>query len=203
MSDRLSEKQMLFVSEYLVSLNATDAARKAGYKSPNIASAKLMKNKVILNLIEQKRDKSVRKVIAKKQLNLEEVLQQIHYAVTRTVADLVDMETGKLLPLNKMGKRARECVNGIKQKVKTYQLSADGPIVEEVETEVTLVPKQVVYDMAMKHFGAYAAEKRDDTVRHVFDFDSFTRPPDEEDRVEKAIENASTKRIIDSTAEKK
>ena len=49
--DGLTDKQCRFVAEYLLTLNATDAARKAGYKQPNVASAKLMPNSRIAKCI--------------------------------------------------------------------------------------------------------------------------------------------------------
>lgn len=42
----LTEKQKRFVAEYLVDLNATQAARRAGYKDPNIGRQLITKNNV-------------------------------------------------------------------------------------------------------------------------------------------------------------
>lgn len=41
---RLTPKQRLFVDAYLVSLNASDAARKAGYRSPRLLGQELLAN---------------------------------------------------------------------------------------------------------------------------------------------------------------
>lgn len=43
---RLTEKQKRFVAEYLVDLNATQAATRAGYKDPNIGRQLITKNNV-------------------------------------------------------------------------------------------------------------------------------------------------------------
>ena len=43
---KLTEKQKRFVQEYLVDLNATAAAKRAGYKDPNIGRQLIAKNNV-------------------------------------------------------------------------------------------------------------------------------------------------------------
>ena len=43
---RLTDKQKRFVAEYLVDLNATQAAKRAGYKDPNIGRQLITKNNV-------------------------------------------------------------------------------------------------------------------------------------------------------------
>lgn len=43
---KLTPKQKRFVSEYLVDLNATAAAKRAGYKDPNIGRQLITKNNV-------------------------------------------------------------------------------------------------------------------------------------------------------------
>lgn len=43
---KLTEKQKRFVAEYLVDLNATQAAARAGYKDPNIGRQLIAKNNV-------------------------------------------------------------------------------------------------------------------------------------------------------------
>ena len=43
---KLTEMQKLFVAEYLIDLNATQAAKRAGYKDPNIGRQLITKNNV-------------------------------------------------------------------------------------------------------------------------------------------------------------
>ena len=43
---KLTEKQKRFCEEYLVDLNATQAAARAGYKDPNIVRQLITKNNV-------------------------------------------------------------------------------------------------------------------------------------------------------------
>lgn len=57
---RLTEKQMRFVAEYLVDLNATQAAKRAGYKDPNIGRQLIAKNNVSAAIQEAKAKRSKR-----------------------------------------------------------------------------------------------------------------------------------------------
>lgn len=59
MAARLTERQKRFVSEYLIDLNATAAAERAGYKDPNIGRQLITKNNVAEAIQEaiQKREK--------------------------------------------------------------------------------------------------------------------------------------------------
>lgn len=44
MSERLTPRQQMFLDEYLVSLSARDAARKAGYKQPHSQGPRLLQH---------------------------------------------------------------------------------------------------------------------------------------------------------------
>ena len=46
MAARLTDKQKRFVEEYLIDLNATAAAKRSGYKDPNIGRQLITKNNV-------------------------------------------------------------------------------------------------------------------------------------------------------------
>lgn len=61
MAARLTEKQKRFVSEYLVDLNATKAAGRAGYKDPNIGRQLITKNNIseaIQNAIHRRENRT-------------------------------------------------------------------------------------------------------------------------------------------------
>lgn len=55
---KLTDKQKRFVDEYMVDLNATAAARRAGYKDPNIGRQLITKNNVSAEI--QKRQAKLR-----------------------------------------------------------------------------------------------------------------------------------------------
>lgn len=60
MAARLTEKQKRFVSEYLVDLNATAAAKRAGYKDPNIGRQLIAKNNVYAAIQKEIQERSQR-----------------------------------------------------------------------------------------------------------------------------------------------
>lgn len=75
MAKGLTKKQELFVSAYIVSLNATKAAIAAGYseKRAAVAGAELVRNRKVSELIAKK----TQKVCEKFDVSAEKVLQEI------------------------------------------------------------------------------------------------------------------------------
>ena len=73
----LTEKQERFVEEYLVDLNATAAASRAGYKDPNIGRQLITKNNVIKKIQEQQAKRAARVEISQDYVikNLKEIVE--------------------------------------------------------------------------------------------------------------------------------
>lgn len=86
----LNDRQKLFVSEYLVSRNATQSAIKAGYSEKTAYSmgGRLLKKVEIQNLINKK----LEKVIAKLDLTPEKILQDIEDIKERCLQGHVVMD---------------------------------------------------------------------------------------------------------------
>lgn len=61
---KLTEKQRRFCEEYLIDLNATQAAARAGYRDPNIGRQLITKNNVSAYLAELMQKRSARTGIA-------------------------------------------------------------------------------------------------------------------------------------------
>ena len=89
MAARLTEKQKRFVEEYLVDLNATDAARRAGYKDPNIGRQLITKNNVSAEI--QKRREELQK---KLEIDQEAVLRELAAIGFANGTDFVSIEHG-------------------------------------------------------------------------------------------------------------
>lgn len=51
---RLSPKQKIFVESYLQTMNATEAARRAGYSDPNACCNQVLHNPLVLSAIEER-----------------------------------------------------------------------------------------------------------------------------------------------------
>src|SRR5581483_3868674 len=77
---RITDKQRVWINEYIIDMNGARAARVAGFKHPDVAGAKLL-NPVRYPLVAAE----VRKVLAEKELRAEkkadDVLRYIHTAM--------------------------------------------------------------------------------------------------------------------------
>jgi phage terminase small subunit len=176
----VSDKMVKFGFAYTVHGNGRQSVIDAGY-SPNGAAARacrLLENPKIRALIGRlRREQSKRFVVQS-----DEVLEHLVACMTRDGKDFVD-EKGRLLidNLNDLPDRVTKAIDGIKQKRKVYTLP-DGTEVEEIETELKLVPKAVVIRMAMEHRGLFAAQEV--THKMAFDFDQLYFPPEKGDVID-------------------
>lgn len=57
---KLTEKQKRFVDEYLIDMNASAAARRAGYKAPEIGRRLVTKSHVAAAIAERQKDRQER-----------------------------------------------------------------------------------------------------------------------------------------------
>lgn len=65
---KLTPKQAAFVDEYMIDLNATAAAKRAGYKDPNIGRQLITKNNVANAIRKRKQDLALRNQIEQDQI---------------------------------------------------------------------------------------------------------------------------------------
>lgn len=78
----LSNKQRVFVEEYLACWNATEAARRAGYAHANVQGSQLLANLSIKEAIQAR--------IAEKAMTADEVLLRLADHARSTMADFVN-----------------------------------------------------------------------------------------------------------------
>lgn len=98
----LTPKQERFVAEYLVDLNATAAARRAGYKDPNIGRQLITKNNVSEAIQAEKAARSQRT-----ELTQDYVLGKLKAIADREASDAPDSElkvSNQLRALELLGK---------------------------------------------------------------------------------------------------
>lgn len=94
-SGELNPKQVRFIQEYLVDLNATRAATRAGYAHPGPQGARLLKNvKVQAEIVKSQADRSKRTAI-----DSDWVLKRLAEEAEADIADLYDADTGALRPV--------------------------------------------------------------------------------------------------------
>ena len=90
----MTKKQKLFVEEYLIDLNATQAAIRAGY-SPDTAGSiggeNLKKPEISAAIAKAMAERSRRTGI-----NQDRILQEIAKLALVNIDDVVDLETGKI-----------------------------------------------------------------------------------------------------------
>jgi phage terminase small subunit len=110
---KLTPKQKKFCREYVVSLNATQAAVKAKYKNPNVIGSQNLTKLSIQDEI-----KRLQADIDKKAKKNGEIIDPIELleSYTRDImfdpGDMLDKK-GKILPLHKVPKEVRMCLMGI------------------------------------------------------------------------------------------
>lgn len=102
MAERLTDKQKRFVSEYLIDLNATAAAKRAGYKDPNIGRQLITKNNVSAAIQKAMQSREKRTEITQ-----DYVLQKLKEITDKEASDAQDSElkyTSKIKALELLGK---------------------------------------------------------------------------------------------------
>jgi len=163
--DKLTDKQMEFINQYLIHRDATKAAKAAGYKPRNAGQqgAKLMAHPIINRIIGVRERKHVEEL----DLKASDVLLQLFYVTTRTARDFVD-DTGRIITnVNELNDRACAAIDGIDQDIKIIY-GPDGEVVgEQIKTKLKLVPKASAIDMAMKHKGLFEVNDDEGVVKNL------------------------------------
>ncbi len=111
MADGLTPKQRAFVAEYLVDLNATQAAVRAGY-SPQTAespASRLLRNVRVAQAVQG----GMAKRQARVELTADRVLQELMRVAFSDLSKAYDA-SGNLLPVHEMPEDCRRAIAGIK-----------------------------------------------------------------------------------------
>lgn len=176
--ESLTDRQKLFVSEYLIDQDAANAAKRAGYKSDSMAG-KLMRNPIVSKAI----GKALNERLEANEMTAERLLKELSYAALRDPLDLCDKNGVMVLnDLRKLPARMRRCIDGIKIR----NTVVDGEVVGQ-EYELKLCPKLASIELAMKAFGMLT-EKREIRAEHTIDFDALLESGEyDEDPIEGLI----------------
>lgn len=107
---KLTNKQKLFVKEYLIDLNATQAAIRAGYSkgTANKIGTELLGKTSISNAIQKAMDKRTERT----KINADYVLNRLVEIDQLDVADILSDEGG-ILPIKEWPKPWRQSISGI------------------------------------------------------------------------------------------
>lgn len=161
----LTAKQKRFIEEYLIDLNATQAAIRAGY-SPDTANeqgCRMLANVSIRTRIDQAMaERSKRTGVSQ-----DRVIRELARIAFVNAPDMIDTKTATLR------EDANEDDTAAIQSVKVKQMSGD---TEMVEREIKLADKMKALELLGKHLGMYqnnlnvnieVSEKLDDIMSQM------------------------------------
>lgn len=141
---KLTDKQERFVEEYMLDLNATQAAIRAGYSIKNagkISSELLGKTRIAQAIDKKKAERSKRTGIT-----ADRVLREYARIAFANAKDIIDFENGGIL------EDADEDDLAAVQSVKVKTSSGN---VDTEEREVKLADKQKALEMLGRHLGMF------------------------------------------------
>lgn len=141
----MTKKQKIFCDEYLVDLNATQAAIRAGYSAKTAYSigSELLKEPEIRARV----DKALAERSKRTGINADRVLAELAKVAFMDATDVIDTQTGGVRENAKSEDTA--CIAGIKTKV----TSGDG--FDSVEREIRLCDKVKALELLGKHLGMF------------------------------------------------
>jgi phage terminase small subunit len=143
----LTPKQERFVQEYLIDLNASAAARRAGYREGS-AAARLMKDAAIYEAIAE----AAKARAATVQVQATEVLEELKRLAFLDPAQFFDAQ-GQLLPVAMMPESARRALSSLKW-------GKGGP-------ELRFADKLRALEMLGRHLKLFGTELQLDGARRV------------------------------------
>jgi phage terminase small subunit len=106
----LNPRQRRFVREYLIDLNATQAAIRAGYasKHADVAGSQLLGNPKIKAAVDAQKKRREEKL----EIKADDVLRELLRVARSDIAELYD-EDGQLKPVHEMPENARRAIAGL------------------------------------------------------------------------------------------
>lgn len=143
MAAKLTPKQKRFVDEYLIDLNATQAAIRAGYspKTANEQAAQLLAKLSIQNYLHKRQSERVQRT----EITQDRVLQElaaVGFARGTDYAEIAPDGTVRLIPTEQLSGQQRAAVLGIRE-------TRDG-------VEIKLADKVRALELLGKHLGLFS-----------------------------------------------
>ena len=144
----VSDKERVFILEYLKDLSLRDAAVRAGM--PPWMGARLMQRKHVKAAVQMAMaERSVRVGI-----NTDRVLASLGNLVFGDIRELYDPETGELRPLSELSADAAALIVGMKTK-RSMEIDDTGKPKAAVVTEYKFIDKLTAHQLAMRHLGMF------------------------------------------------
>lgn len=142
---KLTDKQKLFTDEYLIDLNATQAAIRAGYsvKTANEQGARLLANVSISDAISKAMATRSRRT----GITADRVLNELAKIGFANAADIIDFDTAKVR--HDASDEDKACIQSIKIKKSSSDTGS------MTEREVKLYDKKAALELIGKHLGMF------------------------------------------------
>ena len=142
---RLSEQRQRFVDEYLIDLNGTQAAIRAGYsaKTAQEQSSRLLSNVMVQQAIAERMAERSRRT----GVNQDRVVLELAKIAFVNIGDLIDLDNGSVLPNAKSDDLA--CIESFKYK------ESDNEYGGSVEREVKVGSKLKALELLGKQLGMW------------------------------------------------
>lgn len=145
---RANNKQKRFVDEYLIDLNATAAASRAGYKNGEFGR-QLLTYPYVADLIQKRiKARQTRTEITQDRVLLE--IARLAFSDGRKAFD----KDGRLLPVHEWSDDVAASISSIKVRTK-YKRDSDGNVEPETVTEIKMWDKNSALEKAGKHLGLF------------------------------------------------
>ena len=150
---KLTPKQEKFCQEYLIDLNQTQAAIRAGYSDKGIRQVahKLMMNADIqarISLLKKKREERT-------EITADRVLQQFCDIADYRIEDIMDFDGEECIfkPMSEWTKAARVAVSAVKQTTETRRIGLEE--IKTVKVEFKTDDRIKALDSMARHLGIY------------------------------------------------
>lgn len=147
--EQLSDQRKIFVTEYVTDLNASRAAKEAGYKG-KIQGVKLLNNAVVKKAIKEALEPSMRKA----EITKENVLEQLHNFLFRDAALFTNDDGFLICSPRDLPPELRQCIESWECR---REYDEEGNITEE-SYKIKWVPKAHMLELAMKYLKLLAPD---------------------------------------------
>jgi phage terminase small subunit len=175
-SDRpLNARQRNFIDEYLVDLNATKAAIRAGYseKTAHVIGCENLKKPNILSAIQDRRDQ----LAAKAGVTQERVVEE-YAKIAFLDPQLLFDDDGHLLPIQSIPKEVAAAIGGLD--VSQRQTSQGEDPEWETVKKIKLIDKKGALDSLARHLGLFERDNKQrlgDALESLLDKIASNGPP--------------------------
>ena len=154
MVGKLTPKQERFIAEYLIDLNATQAAIRAGYSkhtARKIGSENLSKSDIQQAISER------RQLLSEKAgITTERVLKEYGRLAFLDIRKIFD-EKGNLIPLHQLDDDTAAAISGleVERRVSSFGDDSGEPLIESKTHKIKLSDKKGALDSISRHLGMF------------------------------------------------